>query len=101
MGTSSVYYLPSIEALFKYLRAVFGYHICSTWIAAFKAGNYVSWTGLAFDNDRRHCPMEDETITCRMIQNHSNLLSTQPKMKKSDIIGHPFKGDVYDARQIL
>ena len=40
---NSVYDLPSIEQAIKWMHAVCGYPVKSTWLWAMKAGNYVGW----------------------------------------------------------
>ncbi len=41
--TNSVYDLPSTEEAIKWMHAVCGYPVKSTWLKAVKAGNYIGW----------------------------------------------------------
>ena len=43
---SNVYYLPSMEALVRYMHAAAGFPVRSTWLKAIKNGNFNSWPGL-------------------------------------------------------
>ena len=40
---NSVYDLPSIQQAIKWMHAVCGYPVKSTWLKAIKAGNFVGW----------------------------------------------------------
>ena len=40
---NSVYDLPSTEQAIKWMHAVCGYPVKSTWLAAVQAGNYTGW----------------------------------------------------------
>ena len=40
---NSVYDLPSTEQAIKWMHAVCGYPVKSTWIKAIKAGNFMGW----------------------------------------------------------
>jgi hypothetical protein len=44
---NSVYDLPSTEQAVKWMHAVCGYPVKSTWLKAIKAGNFVGWPILA------------------------------------------------------
>ena len=54
--------LPSVGALVRYLHAVAGFLVKSTWLAAIKAGNYASWPGLTYANASKYCPVPIETL---------------------------------------
>jgi len=40
---NSIYDLPSTEQAIKWMHAICGYPVKSTWLKAIKAGNYVGW----------------------------------------------------------
>ena len=58
-----VYDLPSTEQAIKWMHAVCGYPVKSTWIRAIKAGNYVGWPLLTERNVSKYYPETDETLT--------------------------------------
>ena len=49
-AANSVYDLPSMEALVRYMHAVEGFPVKSTWLRAIKHGNLNTWPGLTFNN---------------------------------------------------
>ncbi|KAL7515343.1 hypothetical protein ACHAXN_013496 [Cyclotella atomus] len=58
---NSVYDLPSIEQAIKWMHAVCGYPVKSTWIKAVKAGNFVGWPLLTEKNIAKYYLEADET----------------------------------------
>ena len=64
----SAYDLPSVQALVRYLHAAAGFPVRDTWLRAIKAGNYVSWPGLTYQNAAKYCPDADETLRGYMVQ---------------------------------
>ena len=58
---NSVYDLPSTEQAIKWMHAVCGYPVKSTWLKAVKAGNFVGWPLLTEKNVQKYCPSADET----------------------------------------
>ena len=51
---NSVYDLPSTEQAIKWMHAVCGYPVKSTWLKAVKAGNYVGWPMLTEHNVKKY-----------------------------------------------
>ena len=58
---NSVYDLPSIKQAIKWMHAVCGYPVKSTWCKAAKAGNFVGWPLLTEKNINKYYPETDET----------------------------------------
>jgi hypothetical protein len=56
---NSIYNLPSTEQAIKWMHAVCGYPVKSTWLKAIKAGNYMGWPMLNKRNVQKYYP---ETI---------------------------------------
>ena len=100
MYAFSAYDLPSVEALVKYFHAAAGYPVRSIWLAAIKAGNYLSWPDLTYSNTRRHCPSADETPKGHQVQTRQKLCSTKPNKTESDILSHSIKGAGYGAKRL-
>ena len=46
---NSVYNLPSVEALVRYMHAAAGFPVKSTWLKAIKHRTYNSWPGLTYN----------------------------------------------------
>ena len=44
LQANSVYNLTSKEHVIKWMHAVYGYTVKSTWVKAIKAGNFVEWS---------------------------------------------------------
>eukprot|EP00956_Cyclotella_meneghiniana_P024798 scaffold50421_cov81-Cyclotella_meneghiniana.AAC.3 len=76
---NSVYDLPSIEQAIKWMHAVCGYPVKSTWIKAIKAGNFVGWPLLNEKNVNKYYPETTETDKGHMNQTRKNVRSTKPK----------------------
>ena len=67
---------PQKQAI-KWMQAICGYPVKSTWIQAIKAGNYVGWLMLTERNVSKYYPKTDETIKGHMNQNRKKLRSTK------------------------
>ena len=74
---NSVYDLPSIEQAIKWMHAVCGYPVKSTWLKAVKAGNFVGWPLLTAKNVSKYYPETDETPKGHMNQQRKNVRSTK------------------------
>jgi hypothetical protein len=81
---NSVYDLPSIEQAIKWMHAVCGYPVKSTWLKAIKAGNFVGWPLLTEKNVSKYYPETTETPKGHMNQTRKNVRSTKTK-------SHPFE----------
>ena len=75
----SVYDLPSKEEAIKWMHAVYGYPVNSTWIKAIKAGNYVGWPILTERNVARYYPDTKENPKGHLNQSRKNVRYTKPK----------------------
>ena len=73
----SVYDLPSVEALVRYMHATAGFLVKPTWTKEIKHGNYNSWPGLTYNNAAKYCPQSVETIKGHMVQSPQGLRSTK------------------------
>jgi hypothetical protein len=80
---NSIYDLPSTEQAIKWLHAVCGYPVKSTWMKAIKAGNFHGWPLLSATNVLKYYPETAETPKGHLNQNRRNVRSTKPK--------HPIK----------
>jgi hypothetical protein len=58
---NSVYDLPSTEQAIKWVHAVCGYPVKSTWLKAIKAGNYIGRPMLTERNVNKYYPETSET----------------------------------------
>jgi hypothetical protein len=70
---NSVYNLPSIEQAIKWMHAVCGYPVKSTWCKAAKAGNFVGWPLLTEKNINKYYPETDETPKGHMNQQQKKI----------------------------
>ena len=50
-----------------------------TWLAAIKAGNYASCTGLTYANANKYCLVPTETLQGHLTQSRKGAHSTKPK----------------------
>ena len=106
---NSVYDLPSTEQAIKWMHAVCGYPVKSTWIKAIKAGNYVGWPMLNERNVNKYYPETDETPKGHMNQTRKNVRSTKAKPlkeyeHKNQLEGKKVKDvyiKVYDTRETI
>ena len=76
---NSVYDLPSVEQAIKWMHAVCGYPVKSTWLKAIKAGNFMGWPLLTTENVKKYYPETVETPKGHMNQARKNVRSTKPK----------------------
>ena len=76
---NSVYDLPSTEEAIKWMHAVCGYPVKSTWLKAVKAGNYIGWPLLTERNVNKCYPETTETPNGHMNQTRKNVRSTKAK----------------------
>ncbi len=81
LNAYSVYDLPSIVTLVRYLHAATGYPLQATWLQAINAGNYATWPGLTYSNAAKYYPDADKTVLGHMVQTRQNVQSTKPKHK--------------------
>ena len=70
---NSVYNLPSTEQAVKWMHAVCGYPVKSTWLNAIKAGNFVEWPILTKCNVNKYYPNTDKTPKGHMNQTCKNV----------------------------
>eukprot|EP00956_Cyclotella_meneghiniana_P020709 scaffold36896_cov36-Cyclotella_meneghiniana.AAC.1 len=80
---NSVYDLPSTEQAIKWIHAVCGYPVKTTWLKAIKAGNYVGWPLLTVKNVTKYYPETTETPKGHLNQTRKNVRSTKPKPFKT------------------
>jgi len=76
---NSVYDLPSTEQAIKWMHAVCGYPVKSTWLKAIKAGNYVGWPMINERNIQKYYPETIETAKGHLNQMRKNVRSTKAK----------------------
>ena len=74
---NSVYDLPTIEQGIKWMHAVCGYPVKSTWLKAIKAGNFIGWPLLNEKNVNKYYPETDETVKGHLNQSRKNVRSTK------------------------
>ena len=95
---NSVYDLPSTEQAIKWMHAVCGYPVKSTWLKAIKAGNFVGWPHLTEANVKKYYPESTETPKGHLNQTRKNVRSTKAKpfeeMLSNQLRGKKVK-DVY------
>jgi len=86
---NSVNDLPSIKQTIKWMHAVCGYPVKSTWLQAIKAGNYVGRPMLTERNVSKYYPETDETLKGHMNQTQKNVQSTKVKRVPFKIPKYP------------
>ena len=74
---NNVYSLPSIPNAIKYLHAAAGFPPKSTWLAAIKAGNFITWPGLTVKTVGKKFPESDEMTKGHMKLQRMNVRSTK------------------------
>jgi len=79
---NSVYDLPSTEQAIKWMHAVCGYPVKSTWLKAIKAGNFIGWPLVNEKNVRKYYPETDETPKGHLNQTRKNVRSTKSSNSK-------------------
>ena len=86
---NSVYKLPSTKHAIKWMHAVCGYPVKSTWLRAIKAGNYVGWRMVTERNVSKYYPETEEIAKGHMNQTRKNLRSTKVKHVPFKIAKYP------------
>ncbi len=76
---NSVYNLPSTKQAIKWMHAICGYPVKSTWFKAIKAGNYVGWPMLNERNIQKYYPKTIKTVKGHLNQTKKNVRSTKAK----------------------
>ena len=76
---NSVYDLPSTEQAIKWMHAVCGYPVKSTWLKAVEAGNYVGSPLLTARNVKKYYPETTETPKEHTNQSRKNVRTIRPK----------------------
>jgi hypothetical protein len=76
---NSVYDLPLTEQAIKWMHAVCGYPVKSTWLKAITAGNHVSWPMLHECNVQKFYRKTIETAKGCLNQTKKNVRSTKAK----------------------
>lgn len=66
-----------------FLHAVAGYLTKSTWLAAIKAGNFVTWPMVTTEHVNKHYPKSNKTDKGHMRLQHMNVRSTK-KIEDAD-----------------
>ena len=61
------------------VHACAGFPVRSTWLAAIKAGNVVSWPSLTYADAAKYCPVSVETLKGHITQSRQGSFSTKPK----------------------
>ena len=74
---NNVYDLPSTEQGIKWMHAVCGYPVKSTWIKAIAAGNFIGWPLLTVQNVKKYYPETTETPKGHLNQTRKNVRSTK------------------------
>ncbi|KAL7525390.1 hypothetical protein ACHAXR_000989 [Thalassiosira sp. AJA248-18] len=107
---NSVYDLPTTEQAIRWMHAVCGYPVKSTWLAAVEAGNYVGWPLLTARNIKKYYPETTETPKGHLNQTRKNVRSTKPKTKPFEVCNNDrLRGKkerdvytkVYDVRETI
>jgi hypothetical protein len=97
----NVHALPSTPMAVRFLHAAAGFPPKATWIAAIKAGNFVTWPLLTVENVNKHYPETNETDKGHMKMQRMNVRSTKicdvaheeaqiPSPKKNNVYIHIF-----------
>ena len=76
---NSVYDLPSTEQAIRWMHAVCGYPVKSTWLKAIQAGNFIGWPLLTVRNIQKYFPETVETPKGHINQSRKNVRSTKQK----------------------
>ena len=76
---NNVYELPSIRAGVRFMHAVCGFPVQSTWLEAIRNNHYVGWPLLSVTNVNRHYPDTVETPRGHLNQSPAGTRSTKPK----------------------
>jgi hypothetical protein len=76
---NSIYNLPLTEQAIKWIHAICGYPVNSTWLKAIKAGNYVGWPMLTECNVQKYYPKTSKTTKGHLNPTRKNVRSTKAK----------------------
>jgi hypothetical protein len=68
-----------MEQSIKWMHAVCGYPVKSTWLKAIKAGNYIGWPMLTECNVNKYYPKTSKMPKEHMNQTRKNVRSTKAK----------------------
>jgi hypothetical protein len=82
---NNVYDLPSIEQGIRWMHAVCGYPVKSTWLKAVRAGNFLGWPLLTEKNIARYYPDTFETQKGHMNQVRKNVRSTKGQRQPFEV----------------
>jgi hypothetical protein len=74
---NSVYNLPLTKQAIKWMHAVYGYPVKSTWLKAIKARKYVGWPMLTECNVQKYYPKMIRTAKGHLNQTRKNVWSTK------------------------
>jgi hypothetical protein len=74
-----VYNLPSTKQAIKWMHAICGYPVKSTWLKAIKAGNYMGWPMLTEHNVQKYYPKTIKTAKGHLNQTRKNVWTTKVK----------------------
>eukprot|EP00804_Cyclotella_cryptica_P008989 CCRYP_003095-RA/>CCRYP_003095-RA protein AED:0.22 eAED:0.22 QI:0/0/0/1/1/1/7/0/754 len=75
----NVWDMPSTEQAIKWMHAVCGYPVKSTWLKAVQAGNFIGWPLLTVCNIQKYFPETVETPKGHLNQSRKNVRSTKQK----------------------
>ena len=86
---NNVYELPSIKSAVRFMHAVCGYPVKSTWMKAIRNNHYVGWPMLTIANVEKHFPETVETPRGHLNQLPAGIRSTKrsplPESKQQDL----------------
>jgi hypothetical protein len=77
--SNSIYDLPLTKQAIKWMHAICGYPVKSTWLKAIKAGNYVGWRMLNERNVQKYYAKTIKTAKGHLNQMRKNVRSTKTK----------------------
>ena len=89
---NNVYELPSIKAAVRFMHAVCGYPVKSTWLKAIRNNHYVGWPMLTVRNVKKHFP---ETV--KTPRGHLNTTPARTRSTKLAPLPEPDEADVKKA----
>eukprot|EP00804_Cyclotella_cryptica_P000999 CCRYP_012348-RA/>CCRYP_012348-RA protein AED:0.11 eAED:0.11 QI:0/0/0/1/1/1/3/0/1327 len=107
---NSVYDLPSTEQAIRWMHAVCGYPVKSTWLKAVQAGNFIGWPLLTSRNIQKYFPESVETPKGHLNQSRKNVRSTKQKpipletFQSPQLVGRKLRDvytHVYDTRDTI
>ena len=89
---NNVYELPSIKAAVRFMHAVCGYPVKSTWLKAIRNKHYVGWPMLTVRNVEKHFPKTVETP-----RGHLNMVPAGTRSTKPAPLPEPNEADLKKA----